>query len=157
MGMSARSKSSRETKALDRPFARGIECRAGELVPLYQVIVRWDPENECIAGRCIELLNAVGFAETEAECAAEVRGNADALVCVMLERGEIPPLSQEPERTNQINVRFADYEKAAAEALAAAEGLSLSEHVRRAALRPILLKPENGTQTRKRDRRNNFG
>ena len=133
MGMSARSKSSRKAKAVDRPFAPEIERRAGESAPLYQVIVRWDPENECFAGRRIELPNAVGFAETEAECAAEVRGNADALVCVMLERGEVPPLAREPERTNQINVRFADYEKAAAEALAAAEGLSLSEHVRRAA------------------------
>ena len=137
MAMSAGSKSSRKGKAVDRPFASEIERRAREVVPLYQVIVRWDPEDECYAGRCIELPNAVGFAETEAECAAEVRGNADALVCVALERGEVPPLAQEPERTNQINVRFADYEKAAAEALAAAEGLSLSEHVRRAALRPV--------------------
>lgn len=136
MGISAGSKSSRKGNAVDRPFAREIVRRAGELVPLYQVIVRWDPENECFAGRCIELPNAVGFGETEAECAAEVRANADALVCTMLERGEVPPLSQEPERTNQINVRFADYEKAAAEALAEAEGVSLSEHVRRAALRP---------------------
>jgi uncharacterized protein (DUF1778 family) len=46
-------------------------------------------------------------------------------------------LAGEPERTNQINVRLADYEKAAAESLAAAEGLSLSEHVRRAALRGV--------------------
>jgi predicted HicB family RNase H-like nuclease len=134
--MSAKSKSSRKAKAVDRPFSLEIQRRAGELVPLYQVIVRWDPENACFAGQCIELPNAVGFAETESACVAEVRGNADALVCVMLERGEIPPLDEEPERTNQINVRFADYEKAAAEALAAAEGLSLSEHVRRAALRP---------------------
>ncbi|HZK80140.1 MAG TPA: hypothetical protein VFC46_03715 [Humisphaera sp.] len=111
MGTSARSKSSREAKAVDRPFAPEIERRAGELVPLYQVIVRWDPESECFAGRCIELPNAAGFAETEAECAAEVRGNADALVCVMLERGAVPPRAQEPERTNQINVRFADYEQ----------------------------------------------
>jgi hypothetical protein len=36
-----------------------------------------------------------------------------------------------------MSVRLADYEKAAAEALATAEGLSLSEHVRRAALRGV--------------------
>ena len=77
----------------------------------------------------------MGFADTKTECAAEVRGNADALVRAMLERGEVPPLAQEPERSNQINVRFADYEKAAAESLAAAEGLTLSERVRQAALR----------------------
>jgi predicted RNase H-like HicB family nuclease len=135
--MSAKSKNSRKGKPVDRPFAPEIVRRARGLVPLYQVIVRWDPEDECFAGRCIELPNAVGFADTESECAAEVRGNADALVSVMLERGEVPPLAGEPERTNQINVRLADYEKAAAEALATAEGLSLSEHVRRAALRGV--------------------
>ena len=108
MGMSEKLKSSREAKAVDRPFAPEIERRAGELVPLYQVIVRWDPENECFAGRCIELPNAVGFAETEAECAAEVRGNADALVCVMFELlARFLRCRKSRRGTNQINgVRF---------------------------------------------------
>jgi predicted RNase H-like HicB family nuclease len=137
MVMSRESKVFNRIEPANRPFEPAIARRAAELARLYQVIIQWDPVENCFAGRAVEIPGAVGFAQTESKCLEEVRGNIKAIVGFMLERGEKPPLSDEPERTNQINVRFADYEKAAAEALAAASGLSLSEHIRRAALKGV--------------------
>ncbi len=134
--MSAKRQNSRkhESLAIDRPFAREIVKRAESLVPRYRVLVSYSPEDKCYVGEGVELPNAVGAADTEAECIDEVRGNMRAIVMHMLERGETPPLAEQPARNVQVNVRFAPYEKAAAEALAEAAGQSLSDFIRTAAL-----------------------
>jgi predicted RNase H-like HicB family nuclease len=135
--MSAKSKNSGRSKrglAVDRPFAPAIIAQAAKLVPQYRILVGYSVEDGCYVGEGVELPNAIGAGDTEAECIAEVRGNMTALVCYMLERGETPPLSQEPVRRLQVNVRFAPYEKATAEALAKAAGQTLSDFIRTAAL-----------------------
>lgn len=126
-----------KNRAKDRAFAADIVKEAASLTPRYQVIVRWDTDDECYTGRCAELPTAVGFGDTEAECLVEVRGNIDALVRHMIETGERPPLADEPERKAQVNIRFADYEKTTAEALAKAAGQTLSDYIRTAALRGV--------------------
>lgn len=136
MATSAKSKNFKSTRK-DRPFAPAIVKKAAALTPLYQVIIRWDAGEDSYVGRCVELPNAVGFGDTEAECMAEVRGNINALVRVMIETGETPPLANEPERTAQVNVRYADYEKATVQALADAAGMTLSEHIRISSLRGV--------------------
>ena len=137
----ATSKQSKNSKAKgagpakDRPFAPEVVAKAAGLVRQYQVIIRWSEEEECYEGRCAEMPNTIGFGADEAECLAEVRGNLNALVMHMIEAGETPPLADEPARTVQVNVRFADYEKATAQALADAAGKTLSDYIRVAALR----------------------
>lgn len=138
MVMSKESQNSKKGRmATARPFAAAIVKKAAALTPLYQVIVRWDANEKTYAGRCVELANAVGFGDTEAECIAEVRGNINALISFMIESGETPPLASDPERPVQVNVRYADYEKAAAQVLADAAGISLSEHIRLSSLRSV--------------------
>jgi predicted RNase H-like HicB family nuclease len=134
--MSAKSKSSTKSTKLpvDRPFAPQVVAMAAKLVPQYRVLGGYSQADGCYVGEGVELPNAIGAGETEAECIAEVRGNMNALVCYMLERGQTPPLAREPARTVQVNVRFAPYEKAAAESLANAAGKSLSDFIRSAAL-----------------------
>ena len=140
MSTSAKSKKSNKRTpdvAKNRPFAPAIVRKAAVLVPQYQVIVQWDKELESYFGRCIEIPNAIGEGKNEAACIEEVRGNINALVLYMLEIGETPPLADEPERKAQVNVRFADYEKATAEALAKAAGKTLSDYIRVSALRGV--------------------
>lgn len=134
--MSAKPKTSRKSdaKPVDQPFAAEVVAQAAKLVPRYRVIISYSQDDECFVGEGVELPNAVGAAETEAECIEEVRENMRVIVMHMLERGETPPLATQPVRNLQVNVRFAPYEKAAAEALARSSGLSLSDYIRTAAL-----------------------
>ena len=139
MATSVGSKNSNRGLAIDRPFADDVVRRAAEVVPRYQVVIRWSPEDDGYAGHCIEMPNAIGFGITESECVAEVRGNLSALVMYALESGETPPLADRPLRNTRVSVSFADYERATAQALADAAGKSLSDYIRTAALRGTAL------------------
>ena len=145
MSMSAKSKNlgkrkrvgrSRSTQAKPRAgqFDPMIVARTQQIVPRYRVVVGYSAQDACYVGEGVELPNAIGVGDTEAECLKEVRGNMTAIVSTMLERGETPPLCDEPVRNVQVNVRFAPYEKASAEALATAAGQTLSDYIRAAAL-----------------------
>ena len=132
MATSKRSKSSR--KSPTRPVDPAVRRQARELAAKYQVIVRRDDELGALSGRGVEIPNALGFGETADEVIAEVRGNMEALVIHMLERGETPPLMGKPQRTEQINLRLTRMERETIESLARAAGQGVSDYIRTVAI-----------------------
>jgi hypothetical protein len=82
----------------------------------------------------VELPNALGFGETADEVIAEVRGNMEALIIYMIERGETPPLMGKPQRTEQINLRLTQMERETIESLARASGQGVSDYIRAVAI-----------------------
>ncbi len=132
MATSKRSKNSR--KSPTRPVDPAVRRQARELAAKYQVIVRRDDELGGLSGRGVELPNALGFGETADEVIAEVRGNMEALVIHMIERGETPPLMGTPQRTEQINLRLTRMERETIESLARAAGQGVSDYIRAVAI-----------------------
>lgn len=137
----ATSKTSRSASAsasqrrIDRPFAPAIMEQAREIVARYQVVVRFDPEEEEYYGRGLELPNALGDGDTPAACWESTMESMAAVVAFMLERGEQPPAAAaDGARQVQLNVRISVGEKLMFEEAARQSGQALSEFIRSAAI-----------------------
>ena len=137
--MSARSKksakkTSRRSKALDRPFDESVWTRAESVANQYQIIL--EPEKELgFIGHGLELPDVYGDGPTADECVSETREALTTAVASMIEAGERPPApAVEGKRILQVNVRLTADEKLRLEEAARQHGFrSVSEFLRAAA------------------------
>jgi predicted RNase H-like HicB family nuclease len=83
--MSTRAKSSKRSKAIDRPFAPQILKRAKETATRYRIVVGM--EDEEFFGRCLELPLVMGHGRTADKCVKNVRKALVATIAYMFEEG----------------------------------------------------------------------
>jgi len=132
--MSTTAKSSRRSKAIDRPFDPGILRQAKDASELYQVVLQLE-EGEYF-GHCLEMPLVMGDGKTPDECVRSVREAIKVALAYMLEQGEKwPTPASEQTRSVQVNIRLTAAEKASLEQAAHRKGFrGISDYVRHAAL-----------------------
>ena len=131
--MSAKSKSSRKSGAVDRPFDPAILDRARKIASRYRVVLR--QEDGHWFGHGVELPDAHEDGMTPDACVDKCREMFGTVVAYMLEQGQVPPApADEAKRTVQLNVRFTPTEKFVLESAARRSGLGISDYVRDKAL-----------------------
>jgi predicted RNase H-like HicB family nuclease len=131
MATSAKSKNS---KAIDRPFAPEVLSRARKLAERYKIVI--EQEDGEYYGHALEVPGARDDGATPNECVARTRQAVITMVAYMIEQGEVPPVpASEGQRTEQVNVRLSVEEKMAIEAAARRKGFKgMSDYMRAAAL-----------------------
>lgn len=129
--MSAKSKNS---KALNRPFAPDIQAAARRIAKGYRIVLE-QADGEYF-GHALELPGARDDGRTPDECVEKTRRAAEAIVACLLEEGQVPPTPSRPaRRTEQVNVRLSVEEKLAIEAAARQKGFKgLGDYLRAAAM-----------------------
>ncbi len=134
MSTSAKSKSSRKAKAVDRPFKPEILKRAREIAEPYQVIVQFE-DGEWY-GRGLELPDAHEDGATPEECIRKTRDMFVSVVAFMLEEGQVPPApASEGIRDQQVNIRLTTEEKLRLEETSKRAGFrGISDFIRARAL-----------------------
>jgi predicted RNase H-like HicB family nuclease len=132
--MSTSDKSSRDSKAIDRPFDVRLLKQAQETAQRYQVVLQME-EGEYF-GHCLELPLVMGDGKTPDACVKDVREALTVTLAYMLEQGQrLPAPASEQTRSAQINIRLTASEKATLEQTAHRKGFrGLSDYVRHAAL-----------------------
>jgi predicted RNase H-like HicB family nuclease len=132
--MSTSVKSSKPSKAIDRPFDPQILKRAKDISGQYQVVLQL--EDGEYFGRCLELPLVMGDGKTANDCVRSVREALIATIAYMLEEGQTPPVpASEQIRTQQVNIRLTAAERATLEQTAHRKGFrGISDYMRHAAL-----------------------
>jgi len=132
--MSTSAKSSKRSKAIDRPFDPSILRQAKELSTHYQVVLQL--EDGEYFGHCLELPLVMGNGKTADECVKSVREALQVTLAYMLEKGEKPPApASDQTRSVQVNIRLTASEKNSLEQVAHRKGFrGISDYVRHAAL-----------------------
>ena len=128
------AKSTKSSKAIDRPFAREILQRAREIAASYQIIIHF--EDGEYYGRGLEMPHVMNDGRTPDACVGATREALAVAVAYLLETGETPPsASSENKRTEQINIRLTAEEKLLLEEAARNKGFrGISDFVRNASL-----------------------
>lgn len=132
--MSTSVKSSKPSKAIDRPFDPRLVKRAKEIAGYYQVILQM--EDGEYFGRCLELPLVMGDGKTADACVASVREALKVTLAYMLEEGQTPPVpASEQTRTQQVNIRLTASERTTLEQTAHRKGFrGISDYMRHASL-----------------------
>ena len=134
MVTSAKSKSSPDSKALDRPFAKRLLAEAQALAGQYKIILEFQDGDWYGCG--LEMPTAFGDGKTPQAAVADTRKALILAVAYMLEKGATPPTpAREGHRSVQVNVRLTPREKAVLESKAHVKGFrGLSDYIRTAVL-----------------------
>jgi predicted RNase H-like HicB family nuclease len=132
--MSTTGKSSRPSKAIDRPFDPKFLKQATTMASRYQVVLQFE-EGEYF-GRSLEMPLVMGDGKTADECVASVREALAVTIAYMLEEGQTPPApAAEQTRSQQVNIRLTSSERAILEQTARRRGFrGVSDYMRNAAL-----------------------
>jgi predicted RNase H-like HicB family nuclease len=130
MPTSAKSKSSPEKKALDRPFDKAIWKKAQALAGAYKIVLEFEDGDWFGSG--LELPSAFGDGKTPQSAVADTRQALTLAVAYMLEKGRTPPPpAREGYRSAQVNIRLSPHEKAVLESKAQARGFrGVSDYIR---------------------------
>lgn len=129
--MSVKSKNS---KAVNHPFASSIMARAKKLADRYQIVLTYE-DGEWF-GHGLELSTVFADGKTVTKCVRNTRDALAVAVATMLERGETPPVpASSGLRSEQVNVRLTPEERAVIEAAARQKGFrGLSDFIRAGAM-----------------------
>ena len=132
--MSTSVRSSRRSKAIDRPFEAAILRRAKEISEAYQLVLQL--EDGAYFGHCLELPLVMGDGRTADECVQNIREALKVTVAYMLEEGRRPPTpASEQTRSKQVNIRLTSAEKATLQEAASRKGFrGISDYLRHTAL-----------------------
>jgi predicted RNase H-like HicB family nuclease len=132
--MPTSGKSSRPSRAIDRPFDPKILKRAKVIADRYQVVLQFE-EGEYF-GRSLEMPLVMGDGKTADACVASVREALTVTIAYMLEEGQTPPPpASEQTRSQQVNIRLTASERAILEQTAHQRGFrGISDYMRHAAL-----------------------
>jgi predicted RNase H-like HicB family nuclease len=129
--MSVKSKNS---KAIDRPFASSVMEKAKKLADQYQIVLTYEDGEWFAHG--LELATVFADGKTVAKCVTNIREALAAAVATMLEEGQTPPLpAKSGIRSEQVNIRLTIEEKTVIEEVAKQRGFrGLSDFVRAGAM-----------------------
>ncbi len=132
MAITAISKKTSKTKAIDRPVEPAVMKRAIAIAERYQVVMR--REEDGWFGRGLELPGAMGDGATPTKCAQSIKDSMAAGIAYMIEEDlPIPPAALDAIKPVQLNFRVSADEKLRYEEAARQRGQSLSEFIRSAA------------------------
>ena len=134
MVTSVKSKSSTDSKALDRPFDQRILAEAKAIAGRYKIVLEFDAGDWYGSG--LELPTAFGDGKTPQAAVADTRQALILAVAYMLEKGQTPPTpAREGKRSVQVNVCLTPREKITLESKAQAQGFrGLSDFIRSSVL-----------------------
>ena len=125
---------SKNSEAVDRPFAPSIMARAKKLVDQYQIVLTHEDGEWFAHG--LELSTVFADGKTPEKCVKNTRDALAATVATMLEQGQTPPVpSRSGARSEQVNIRLTVEEKTVIEEVAKQRGFrGLSDFVRAGAM-----------------------
>ncbi len=128
---SAKKKSAAE---LRRPFAPKVWKQATDLAKRYQVIMHF--EDGAYYGTGLEIPGANGDGPDPAACLKDVREAMAAVVGIMIEDGQQPPVpASSAGRAVQVNIRMSPREKLMVEELSRQQGFrGISDYIRAKAI-----------------------
>jgi len=129
--MSVKSKNS---EAVDRPFAPSVMARAKKLADQYQIVLTYEDGEWFAHG--LELATVFADGKTVAKCVKNIRDALAATVATMLEQGQTPPVpARSGVRSEQVNIRLTLEERTVIEEAAKQRGFrGLSDFVRAGAM-----------------------
>jgi predicted RNase H-like HicB family nuclease len=123
-----------KSKDISAPFSKVILAAARRIVEAYDIVLRWE-DGEWY-GHALEYPEAMGDGKTPMACVKATREALMAGVATMLEAGQAAPVpARQGVRTEQVNVRLTQEERAVLETSAAQKGFrGLSDFIRAGAL-----------------------
>ena len=122
------------TKDISAPFDKGILDAAREIIEAYDIVLHRE-DNEWY-GHALEYPEAMGDGRTPTACIKATQEALVLAVATMIEAGETPPASaRQGIRSEQVNVRLTQEEKAVLETSAKRKGFrGLSDFMRAGAM-----------------------
>ena len=119
---------------LSSPFDKDILVAATRIVDAYDIVLRYE-DGEWF-GHALEYPEAMGDGKTPTACIKATRKALVAAVATMIEAGETPPApARQGVRSEQVNVRLTQEEKAVLETTAKKKGFrGLSDFIRAGAM-----------------------
>ena len=123
-----------KAKDISAPFDQGVLNAAHEIVEAYDIVLR--REDDQWYGHALEYPEAMGDGKTPTACVKATQKALVSAVATMVEAGQTPPLpARQGVRSEQVNVRLTQEEKAVVESKCRARGFrGLSDFIRTKAL-----------------------
>ena len=134
--MSDESKKSKKKSDPARPFDATVLEQAKRIAGQHQIVVHHEKEEGYWYGYGLELPLTMGGGKTAQACIRDTQIALIVSVATTIERGETPSMpAKQGRRTQQVNVRLTDEEKAVLTATAKARGFKgLGDYLRSTAL-----------------------